>query len=179
MSVYIMGRIISTATVVAILALGAPSALFAAGPMAARRQDPPTGTVRGTTKDAAGANLAQTKVRVRNSQTGAIAAELLTDSNGTFIGVVPAGSYIVEVVGANGTIIGLSPVITVAAGSTATVGVSATAAGAIAGAGAAASHGGLSIFGLGTAMSLVVIGGATTATIFGIKATMNDASGSK
>jgi hypothetical protein len=157
---------------------GLPVSAFAAGPAAARRQDQPTGTIKGDAKNAQGEKLAQTKVRIRNSKSGAIAAELTTDSAGTFVGAVPAGSYIVEIVGANGAVIGLSPVLTVAAGSTATISVTASAVAAVAGAAGAgaAAGGGFGIFGLGTITSIAVLGGAATATVFGIKAATSTAS---
>lgn len=176
---YLMRKFVTAGLVVAMVAFGTPSALFAAGPPPAKRQDQPTGTIKGDAKNAQGEKLAQTKVRIRNSRTGAIAAELTTDSAGTFVGAVPAGSYIVEIVGANGTVIGLSPVLTVAAGSTATISVTASAVAAVgaAGAGAAgAAGGGFGIFGLGTITSIAVLGGAATATVFGIKAATKDSS---
>jgi len=164
------------------LVLGLPIATFAAGPAAAKRQDQPTGTIKGDAKNTNGELLQQTKVRIRNSNTGVIAADLTTDSVGTFVGAVPAGSYVVEIVGANGAVIGLSPVLTVVAGSTATVSVTASAVAAVAGAagaGAGAAGGGFSIFGLGTITSIAVLGGAATATVFGIKAATNDSSPSR
>lgn len=160
--------------IVALLALGLPSLSFA-GPAARRGQTLPTGTIKGNAKNSNGESLAQTKVRVRNSQTGAIAADLTTDAAGSFVGVVPTGSYIVEIIGPTGTVIGMSPVLTVAAGATATISVTASAVAAVAGAGAAgAAGGGLSIFGLGTITSIAVLGGAATATVFGIKAATKD-----
>jgi hypothetical protein len=169
--------------VVMAMLLGLPIATFAAGPAAAKRQDQPTGTIKGDAKNANGETLPQTKVRVRNSSTGVLAADLTTDAAGNFVGVVPAGSYVVEIVGPTGTVIGLSPVVTVAAGSTATISVTASAVAAVAGASAAgtagAAGGGFSIFGLGTITSIAVLGGAATATVFGIKAATNDSSPSR
>jgi hypothetical protein len=57
---------------------------------------------RATRKNAQGETLAQTKVRIRNSSTGALATELTTDAAGTFHRRGPAGSYIVEVLGPTG-----------------------------------------------------------------------------
>lgn len=155
------------------LSLGAPVGAFAAGRPSAAKQAQ-TGTVKGDAKNAQGEKLVQNKVRIRNSSTGQIAADLTTDAAGSFIGAVPAGSYVVEIVGANGTVIGLSPVFTVAAGATAAVSVTATAVAAVAAGGAAA--GGLSVFGLGTAASIAVIGGVATAGVLTIKAVKKDAS---
>jgi hypothetical protein len=162
--------------VAAVVVAGMPVGAFAAPP-AARRQNQPTGTgtIKGDATNANGTKLAQTKVRVRNSSTGAIAADLTTDAAGNFVGVVPAGGYTVEVIGPTGAVIGLSPVVTVAAGSTATISITASAVAAVAGAGAAgAGGGGLSIFGLGTVTSIAVLGGAATATVFGIRAATNN-----
>jgi hypothetical protein len=172
---YPMRKIVMASLVSALVVFGMPVASFAAGPAAAKRQNQPTGTIKGDAKNAQGENLAQTKVRVRNSSNGALAAELLTDANGSFVGVVPAGSYIVEIVGPTGTVIGVSPVLTVAAGSTATISITASAVAATSAA-AAGGGGGFSLFGLGTVTSILVLGGATTATIFGIRAATKDSS---
>jgi len=155
------------------MGLGAPVGAFAAGRPAARQQNQ-SATVKGDVKNAQGEKLVQNKLRIRNSSTGQIAADLTTDANGSFVGSVPAGSYVVEIVGADGNVIGLSTVFTVAAGSTATVSVTASAVAAVTAAGATA--GGLSVFGLGTVTSIAVIGGAATAGIIGIKAVKKDAS---
>jgi hypothetical protein len=164
------------ALLAALVLAGTPAGAFAAGP-AGKKQDQATGIVKGDAKNAQGEKLAQTKVRIRNSSTGAIATELTTDAAGTFTGAVPAGSYVVEVLGPTGSVIGLSPVLTVAAGSTATISVTASAVAAVAGAGGAgAAGGGLSIFGLGTITSIAVLGGAATATVFGIRAATKDSS---
>ena len=165
--------------VATLIAIGMPAAAFAAGAATASRQAQPPGTIRGAARSAKGENLVQTKIRVRNASTGAIAAELTTDGAGGFVGVVPAGNYIVEVVGMNGAVIGLSPTITVAAGTTATVGVTATSLAAVTGAGGAAAGGGLSLFGLGTAASVAVLTTAGVLTTVGIVAATHNASGSK
>jgi hypothetical protein len=176
-----MRKTVIVGLVVALAALALPTASFAAAPPPAKRQNQPTGTIKGEAKDAQGETLTRTKVRIRNSQSGVIAADLTTDAAGNFVGVVPAGSYVVEIVGANGAVIGLSPIVAVTAGSTATISVTASAVAAVAGAAAAggATGGGFSVFGLGTITSIAVLGGATTATIFGIKAVKNDASPSR
>jgi hypothetical protein len=167
-----MRRVIAGGLVVA-MSLGVPVGAFAAGRSVARQDS----TIKGDAKGSNGEKLAQNKVRIRNSSTGQVAADVTTDAAGNFTGAVPAGSYIVEIVDANGTVIGVSPVLTVAAGATATISVTASAVAAVAGAGAAA--GGLSIFGLGTVTSIAIIGAAATATVFGIKAVKNDASPAK
>jgi hypothetical protein len=175
-----MRKFVSACLTAAMIVLGMPVGSFAASAARlakAKRQDQPTGTIKGDAKNANGQTLSRTKVRIRNSSTGNIAADLTTDANGSFVGVVPAGSYVIEIVGANGAVIGLSPVLTVAAGATATISVTASAVAAVAGAAGAgaASGGGFGVFGLGTITSIAVLGGAATATVFGIKAaTKND-----
>jgi hypothetical protein len=149
------------------MGLSVPVGALAAGRPAPRQEN---GTVKGDVKNAQGEKLAQNKVRIRNTTNGQIAADLTTDAQGTFTGSVPAGSYVIEIVDANGTVIGLSPTVTVAAGSTAAISVTASSVAA----GAAA--GGLSVFGLGTAASIAVIGGIATAGIITIKSVKKDAS---
>src|SRR6476620_5865999 len=125
----------------AAMSLSVPTGAFAAGRPAAGLANQ-TGTIKGDAKTAKGETLAQNKVRIRNSSTGNVEANLTTDAQGAFTGAVPPGSYVVEIVGADGTVIGLSPVLTVTAGSTAVISVTASAVAAVATAGAAA--GGLS-----------------------------------
>jgi len=170
-----MRKIVTAGLIVALIVIGLPVGAFAAGPAAKRGQGQSTGTIKGDAKNAQGEKLTQTKVRVRNSGTGTIAAELTTDTAGNFVGVVPAGSYTIEVLGPTGTVIGLSPVVTVLAGQTATISVTASAVaavGAAAGAGGAAAAG-FGLFGLGAVATVAVLGGATAATVVGIQATRN------
>ena len=158
---------------VLVMGLGAPVGAFAATRPAARHDDQ-NGTVKGDAKNAQGEKLAQNKVRIRNMNTGKIEADLTTDAQGSFVGSVPPGSYVIEIVGTDGSVIGLSSAITVAAGSTMTVSVTASAVAAVAAPGAAA--GGLSVFGLGTVTSIAVIGAAATTAVVTIKAVKKDAS---
>jgi len=181
-----MRKIVTVGLAIALAALVLPSAAFAAGSPTGRKQtQPQTGTVKGKARDAQGQELVQNKVRIRNSSTGVLAADLTTDATGAFVGVVPTGNYVVEVVGANGAVIGLSPIITVTPGSTATISVMGSAVAAVASTGGSSDpngngkKGGFSLFGLGTVTSIAVLGGATTATVFGIKAATNDASPSR
>jgi hypothetical protein len=166
-----MRRAVAFGLVLALI-LGAPAGAFAAGRSSAAKQTQ-TGTVKGDAKNAQGEKLVQNKVRIRNSSTGEVSADLTTDATGSFIGSVPAGSYVVEIVGTNGTVIGLTPVFTVAAGATATVSVTATAVGAVA---AGAAAGGVGLFGLGAAATVGIVGAAATGAILGIHAAKKDAS---
>ncbi len=164
-----MRKITAVGLVMAMVSMVVPAGLSAATLKApAARQPQQTGTVKGEAKDEKGRKLAAVKVRVRNSSTGVIAAEVLSDESGGFVaaGLAPAG-YIVEVVNAAGHVIGLSPVIAVAAGTTATITVTASA---VLGAAAAAAGGGVGVLGLGTAASVIVVGGAATAAIVGLTA---------
>jgi hypothetical protein len=168
-----MRRIVAFGLVAA-MTMSVPAGVFAAGRPAARQQSQ-SGILSGTAKDAKGQNLANAKIRIRNSSTGHVAAETTTDATGSFTvaGLDPA-SYVVEVVGSNGAVIGLSPAMTVTAGATASVSVTATALGAVSAAGATA--GGVGLFGLGTAATVGVIAAAATGAIVGVRAAKNDAS---
>jgi carboxypeptidase family protein len=158
---------------VAAVAFAAPAALMAATRPAAARQSQ-TGALTGVAKDAQGQNLAGSTVRVRSVSTGNVAAEVVADAAGGFTAPALApGSYIVEVVNAAGQVIGLSPTVTVVAGTTATVTVTATALGAVA---AGAAGGGLSVLGLGTGASIAVIGAAATAAVVGVVSAVKTAS---
>src|SRR4051812_23758496 len=104
----------STFALITVLALCVPAGAFAAGRPAARQSQ--GGTVSGEAKDATGQKLA-TKIRVRNASTGEISAEVTSDATGAFTATgLPAGSYVVEVLGPNGAGIGVSPAVSVAAG---------------------------------------------------------------
>lgn len=135
------------------------------------KKDKETGRLVGDARDAKGQLLPDAKVRVRDLATGAVAAEAVATSAGTFsiAGLLPA-SYVVEIVGASGQVIGISSAIAVVAGTTTTVTVTAAAIGAVA---AAAGAGGFSILGLGTAASVAVAGAAATAAVAGVVAAAN------
>lgn len=162
-----------TLLLVAAIGLVAPVDSFAAV-RAAARQPSAAGNVSGKAVGANGENLAGHRVRIRDASTGNVVAEVATDSAGGFsaTGLAP-GSYVVEVLSANGAVIGLSPAVAVTAGTTATVTVTSTAA---AGAVAGATAGGVSLFGLGTAATIGIIGAATVGAIVGIRAATRDAS---
>ena len=156
--------------------LSVPVGMYAAsGPAAGRRIAQAPGAIAGVAKDAAGKHLAA-KVRVRNAGDGSVVSEVQSGADGAFsVSGLQPGNYIVEVLGPNGQVIGLYPTIAVTSGVTATITVTATAAGVV-GAGAG---GGLSLFGLGTAATLGVIGAAATAAIVGVVASRNTASPSR
>ena len=168
-----MRRAIAFGLVTAMI-LSVPATMLAASGAAAVRKAPQApGAISGIAKNAAGNHLAA-KMRVRNANDGSIVSEGQSGADGVFsVSGLQPGNYIVEVLGPNGQVIGLSPAIAVTAGTTAMVTVTATAAGVVA---ASAAGGGLGLFGLGTAATLGVIGAAATAAIVGVVATRNTAS---
>src|SRR5262245_3106015 len=163
-----MRRLVVTG-VIAAVALAVPGALLAA-PAPIKAQSPAPGTISGVAKDALGESLPNVKVRIRNANTGEIVAELRSASDGSFsvTGLQP-GNYVVEVLDSHDKLIGLVPSVAVSSGSTATVAITAAVAGA----------GGVSLFGLGTAATVGVLGAAAVGGFVAVKAVTNDASPSK
>src|SRR5690349_16677131 len=91
------------------------------------------GAVNGVAQSADKAPLSNFRVHVRNANTGELSGSTTSNQAGEFaFGNLQPGSYVVEIVDASGKVVGLSPSMTVAAGSTVTVTVGATAAGALA-----------------------------------------------
>lgn len=126
-------------------------------PVAAAARQQQTGGVQGVARDAQQKTLSNHTVQLRNVQTGQLVGTGKTDAAGQFtFASLPPGSYMVEIVNAAGEIIGASAPIAVAAGTTASITVTASAAGAL----AASKGAGFGIFGLGTAASAAIIGGA-------------------
>ena len=134
-----------------------------------------TGAVHGVAKDAAQQNLPGVRVQVR-APNGQLASTAVTSAQGrfSFTGLTP-GNYIIEILDADGNVIGTSASVTVTADETTTVTITAAAAGAI----AAGSGGGLSRLGLGILGTVAVISGAATLTTVAIVATKKDASPSR
>lgn len=126
------------------------------------------GALSGVAQNADKAPLPNFRVHVRNANTGELAGSTTSNQAGEFaFANLQPGSYVVEIVDAAGKVVGLSPSMTVAAGSTVTVTVGATAAGAL----AAASGGGLSLLGLGPLASVAVAGAASAAAVTAVVAT--------
>lgn len=167
-----MRKLISAGLVLAMVLLGVPMSASAAVKPASRQQ----GTINGMAQGANKQPLPNYSVRVRNVASGQVAGTTTSNAAGnfSFAGLEP-GSYVIEIVDAAGKVVGLSPSIAVAAGSTVSVTVSATAAGAIAG----ASTGGFSLFGLGPLASVAVISAAGVAAVAGVVAARDTASPSK
>jgi len=126
------------------------------------------GALNGVAQSPDKAPLPNFRVNVRNANTGELAGTTTSNQAGQFsFGSLPPGNYVVEIVDATGRVVGLSPSISVAAGSTVMVTVGATAAGAI----TAASGGGLSLLGLGPLASVAVAGAASAAAVTAVVAT--------
>ncbi len=122
------------------MSLGVPAAGFAAAPQA-------KGQVAGSAQTGGGNPIANTTVRLRNTGTGDIAATSRTAADGSYsFGSVPAGSYVVELVDANGAVIATSAAISLGTGSMSVSGVALTAAVGKAGVGAVAETGVGSLF---------------------------------
>jgi hypothetical protein len=116
--------------------------------------------------------LANATVRARNMLTGEIAGSTSTAAAGQFTISVPPGSYLLEVVAANGQIVGTSPFIAATAGSDITA-VTVTVS-----AGAAATGSGLASLLLGTTTARTVTFAAATAGVAGVSIATNVATAS-
>jgi len=160
---------------VAAVALGAPAAALAAPAGAPRQVQTSGGTITGTAKNARGEPLPNYRIRIRNSSTGAVAAETVSNASGGFSvsGLAP-GDYIVEIVDSGNKVIGVTPAVAATSGSMTMVSVTGTALGAVA---PAMSEGaGFSLFGLGTGASVGIIAAAGTAGVVGIVAAKHNGS---
>ena len=139
-------------------------ALSGSAPILAQGQ----GTLTGVAQSAEKAPLPNFRILVRNANSGELAGSTISNQAGQFsFASLKAGTYVVEILDAAGKVVGLSPSLTVAAGSTVTVTVGATAAGAL----ATSSAGGVSLFGLGPLASVAVAGAASAAAVTAVVAT--------
>lgn len=152
-----MRRFFALALVCALIGLGWPSTTFAA----ARAQN---GQISGVAKTPAGQPLANTTVRVRSVGTGQVAATAQTSAAGEFsFANLPAGTYVIEIVDANGLVIGTSSGLTLSATTTLTgVAVTSSATGSAAAAGAA---GGSFFKSTGGIILLAAAGGGAVAAV--------------
>jgi hypothetical protein len=135
------------------------------------------GSIGGTATSANNSVLSGVRVQLRNANTGQLAGNTTSGTNGawSFTGLNP-GNYVVEIVDAAGHVIGVSSSISLAAGGAISgVTVAASAAGALAGAAAA---GGLSAFFTSTG-GILVLAGVGAAAAAGVLATQGAASASK
>ena len=144
---------------VLVFAIGmAPVGVIAAGPA----QTPSSASVSGTASDINGHVTANTAVQLRSASTGQLAGRTTTNASGqfSFAGLNP-GTYVVEVVGATGQIVGTSGSIAVGAGAAVTgVSVTTSLATKVAAGGFASHHVALI---LGAAAAAGVAGGIAMA----------------
>ncbi|MGE5814805.1 MAG: carboxypeptidase-like regulatory domain-containing protein, partial [Acidobacteriota bacterium] len=120
-----------------------------------------TGGAQGTARDAQQQPLARHTVQVRNVSTGQLTATETTSASGefTFSGL-PEGTYVIEAVSPAGQILGTSTPFAVEKNKMALVPLMSSASGAMAASGGA----GFQLFGMNTAGSLAVLGGAAVGT---------------
>ena len=171
-----MKKLIASALVFALAIAAAPINLIAAERFQA-------GIVSGVAS-VDGKPLANVTGRLRNIDTGQLVGNTTASANGSFsFSGLPAGNFVVETVSANGTILGTSTTIVLAAGAMAATGIAvatsgtalaaAGGVGAAAAAGAAAGGGALAAVG-GTLGAVGIAAGATLAVV----AVTNNASAS-
>ena len=141
---------------------------------AARQASTQTATLTGSVRQTDSSPLSSASVRVRSVATGAVVASTTTGPLGEFLaaGVQP-GSYIVEVLDQHGRIVGTTSQFTVQAGAAVEVSVVAVASGTV------SKRGGFSIFGLGPATSMAVLGAASAAAVTAVIVTRPEASPSR
>jgi carboxypeptidase family protein len=171
-----MRRLWCVCLVLALISPGIPLWAFSPPQGGQAGQSPQQfGAINGTVRSANGQALANFRVRVRDSKSGAIVAGSTSNTGGGFsiAGVAP-GTYVVEAVNAGGQVVGLSSSVAVASGAMSSTAIIATAAGT-----AAQAAGGFSLLGLGTAASVGVIAAAGAAGVAGIVVASHNASPSK
>lgn len=116
-----------------------------------------TGGAQGIARDAQRQPLANHTVQVRNVSTGELTGTATTKASGEFIFTgLPEGTYVSELVNPAGQIIGTSAPFTIEGGKTVAVPLVSSAAGSMSSAGSA----GFGLFGMNSAATLSVLGGA-------------------
>jgi len=181
-----MKKLIASTLILALAIAAAPINLIAAGKLAQN-----TGQIAGNAV-IEGKPMGNVTVRLRNVDTGQLVGNTTTNAQGAFsFSGLPPGNFVVETVAANGTILGTSATISLAAGAmiAGAVTVSTTAAAAAAagvgaaagGAGAAgATAGGAAAAGAGlSTTAIVVTAAAVTLGAAGIVVATNDSSPSQ
>ena len=166
-----MRKFLTVVVIGSMVALGMPSAAFAASGKL-HSQQIQFGTINGTVRSANGDPLPNHKVRARDAA-GNIVGQATSSAAGSYsIAGLQPGNYLIELVNSSGQVIGVSSPVSLGTGETLS-GVIVTATASSKGAVAAAAGGGFSLFGLGTAASIGVIAAAGTAAIVGIVAATN------
>src|SRR5262249_28454065 len=148
-----MRKSVSIALMIVIAMAGAESALVAAAQGATTL----TGVARGGQLQP----LGQTRIQLRDVQSGELVGATTTSEAGTFsFAGLPPGTYIAEIVDAAGKVLGVGAPVTLGAGATAATSVIAPGVGA-----AAASAGGFHLLGMGPVTSMTVLGAAAAASV--------------
>jgi Carboxypeptidase regulatory-like domain len=149
---------------IAITSMLVPAASLAAA--AGAVQD---GAISGIARDTAGANLVNAGVRVRSASAGHLVSTLTTGSNGAFFapGLQP-GSYVIEALNSYGQVVGVSPIVVVRSGSTASAIVTAPQLPR-----SRQRTNSFSVFGLGTGASVGVVSAIAAAGITTIAVVAN------
>jgi hypothetical protein len=118
---------------IVVLVLALTFALHTASPFAfaAEVAAQGTATLTGTARSSSGQPIVNGSAQLRNVQTGQLVGSTTCDSAGefTFTGLNP-GNYVVEIVNAQGVVVGTGAVAPVAAGATVTMSVTAASAAA-------------------------------------------------
>lgn len=123
---------------------------------------PQAGTISGIAKGADNAILAGVKVQLRNVDTGALVATTQSGADGSFqFAGMPTGNYVVEIVDADGNVVGVSPVLSMTSGQTLS-GIT-VSAGAIAG-----GTGSFFTSAAGIVTGLAVLGGVTAGIVVAV-----------
>jgi hypothetical protein len=156
------------ALVVTLTAAGIPSGLVAAQSRVS--------TVKGLAYTSDLKPLPSMKVQVRNLQTATVVATTVTGPAGeySFENLQPA-NYMIELVSADGRIVGMSSPFNLDPGVMVTVSVVSVGQGAV----ASSKGAGLSLFGMGPTATLAVLGAAGVAGVTAIVSTRQDASPSR
>src|SRR5262245_49524553 len=101
----------------ATMVMTTPAGTFAAERVTTRSS---AGAISGVARDATGMYVANAGVRIRSASGGNVVSVTQTGSGGTFYvpGIRP-GDYVVEALGPDGQVVGVSPMIPVTGGATA------------------------------------------------------------
>jgi hypothetical protein len=162
-----MRRLMSLGLVAILAVAGLPSAALAGAQSA--------GTVTGVARGGHMQPLTGVRVQLRSAGTGQVIGTTVSTDGGAFsFSGLPPGDYLAEVIDAAGKVQGVGAPVSVTTGGTAATSVIALNYGT-----SSASSGGFSLFGMGPATSLTVLGAAAAASVTAVVATRPDASPSR
>lgn len=155
-----------------------PAILTASAPLAALAAARESVDLVGTTYTSNLQPLPRASVQIRNLKTGMRVNSTVSDADGDFaFPGLPPDAYIIEVLDSTGKVLGMSAPFTLGSAPTVNVSVVAVAHGL-----ASENNsggGGFSLFGLGPASSLAVLGAAGAAGVTAVVATRQNASPSR